>query len=345
MYHAPDETDRYLRLIYSASQNNVTGYFAISPEDWEQVGVVEGVPSFNQVGLGAANAPSPDGIQEDLTAYFDYLEVSIIDTPALTGSDLPIPTPTPEPTATSEPTLLPEGILFRDDFEGYLQPGWSWVNEEPDRWRFIDDGFLEITGNNLAFYHEGNDIGLTNFLTRELPDGEFMITAHIISDPNENFHQATIYIYEDRFNYIALNIGFCDLCPTGGPGFYMETFIDNNPGSDAYHIPRDPDITDVYLRLVNQGGSLTGYYATEEGVWQRAGAFGNFFDFNLVGLGTTNSKPAGLKMISFPNLTILKFLCQNNPSAYGNCRDKMPYIYPYSANPRECCLSRNKDVL
>lgn len=291
----PSETELYLRLVYSSNQNTVTGYYASVPDEWQEVGVVEGVPTFYQIGLGAANAPSPEGVQGNLTAYFDYLEVSLVETASITESSLPVPTATPEPTPPPEPTPLPEGILFRDDFEGYFQPGWTWINEEPDRWRLTDDGFLEITGSNVAFYQEGENIGLTNFLTRELPKGEFMITAHIIANPNENFQQATIYIYEDRFNYIALNIGFCDLCPTGGPGFYMETFIDNNPGTDAYHIPRDPEITDVYLRLVNQGGSLTGYYATEEGVWQRAGAFGNFFDFNLVGLGTTNSKPGGVE--------------------------------------------------
>ena len=75
----------------------------------------------------------------------------------------------------------------------------------------------------------------------------------------------------------------------------METFIDNNPGENAYQIPRDPAVTDVYLRLVNQGGSLTGYYAIEPGNWQRVGAFGNYFDFKLVGLGTTNSSPGGVE--------------------------------------------------
>ena len=64
---------------------------------------------------------------------------------------------------------------------------------------------------------------------------------------------------------------------------------------DAYHILRNPKDTDVYLRLINQGGSITGYFATSPGEWQRAAAFGNFFDFKLVGLGTTNSKPTGVE--------------------------------------------------
>jgi hypothetical protein len=72
----------------------------------------------------------------------------------------------------------------------------------------------------------------------------------------------------------------------------METIIENNPFGDFYAVPRSPEATDVYLRLVNQGGSITGYYATELGDWQRIGAFGNYFDFVSVGLGATNSVPA-----------------------------------------------------
>ena len=60
-------------------------------------------------------------------------------------------------------------------------------------------------------------------------------------------------------------------------------------------IARDPALTDVYLRLVNQDGSITGYYASEYGDWQKVGAFGNYFDFKLVGLGTTNSNPNGVE--------------------------------------------------
>ena len=134
-----------------------------------------------------------------------------------------------------------------------------------------------------------NALGMVNFLSRQVPEGEFMITTHIKANPNVNFQQAAIYIYEDEINYIALNTGYCDICAPGGPGYFMETFIDNNPFENTYTLNRNAGDTDVYLRLVNQGGSVTGYYATTPGDWQRAGAFGNYFEFKYVGLGTTNS--------------------------------------------------------
>ena len=199
-----------------------------------------------------------------------------------------MPTATP---VTPTVTNLPKGTLFRDDFEGYLQPGWTWINEDPTGWSFVENGWLEIVGGDIAFYHEGS-FGMTNFLTRDVPEGEFAITAHVQSNPVENFQQAAIYIYEDQNNYLALNLGFCGPC--GGPGFYMETFIDNNPFGDGYKAERSADNTDVYLRLVNRAGSVTGYYATTPDAWQKVGAFGNFFDFKYVGLGTTNSNVNGV---------------------------------------------------
>ena len=119
-----------------------------------------------------------------------------------------------------------------------------------------------------------------------------MLTAHIMADPRQNFHQANIFIFENETNFIRLNFGFCDKCglPTGY-GYFMETIIDNNPFSDVYAKSRLPEDKDVFLRLINQNGSITGYYATEFGNWQKIGAFGNFFNFVSVGLGATNSVP------------------------------------------------------
>ena len=36
-----------------------------------------------------------------------------------------------------------EQIIFSDDFDGELDPSWTWLRENPGRWRFRDDG-LEI---------------------------------------------------------------------------------------------------------------------------------------------------------------------------------------------------------
>lgn len=283
----PGITDLYLRLVYDAEANTVTGFYAVEAERWQEAFTVNDPPPFNRVALGAGNLPGPDGSTHDLQAFFDYLEISTAETPAIVNPQTPQPVPTAEPptqTPLPEPTPLPEGVLFRDDFEGYLQPGWEWVNEDTERWEFMEfagSQWLQLTGGE----------GRTNFLLRDAPQGSYVITAHVVADPAENFHQANIGVYEDFDNYIVVNIGFCDVCVDGGEGFYMETFIDNNPFEDAYRIPRDPEMKDVYLRIVvEEGTSITGYYATPDDPdnWVKLGAFGNYFDFNRVGIGASN---------------------------------------------------------
>ena len=278
----PKDTDVFLRLVYSAADATVSGYYAVEPEQWQLVGVIEDFPTINQIALGAANLPGPAGIEEDLIAAFDFFEVSM---------NMPDETEVSEDEPAPETTPLPEGMLFRDDFEGYFQPGWEWINEDPDKWSFVEFGdsqWLQIFGSD-----PGNFEDQANTLMRPLPEGDFVITTHVIADPRQNHHQANIFIFQDPQNYIRLNFGYCDHCGLPeGYGYFMETVIENNPFGDVYAVPRSAEDTDVYLRLVNQAGSITGYYTTEYGDWQRIGAFGNYFDFKSVGLGATNSAPA-----------------------------------------------------
>jgi len=203
--------------------------------------------------------------------------------PEVADTEVP-PTTPPEPTATNAPptaTSLPEGVLFRDDFEGSLQPGWVWENENPDLWSITDDGWLQIIGEDDGLL--GNNYQ-NNLLWHSLPEGEFVITVHLKAKPFANFHQATIYIYEDPENYIAINRGYCDICETGGGGFYMEYKINNQWGAYQKAI----DAEDVYLRLESKENILSGFYATEAGEWERLGRFGNYFQFSEVGIGVTN---------------------------------------------------------
>lgn len=202
-------------------------------------------------------------------------------------TDTPVPTNTALPTETPEPanTPLPAGVLFRDDFEGSLQPGWEWESENPDKWSFTDDGSLQIIGeyNNLLRENQQN-----NLLWYPLPAGDFVITVHLKTKPFENFQQAAIYIYEDPENYITLNRGYCDLCPTGGNGFYMDYKISGQLG--GYNIATNAE--DVYLRLESKDNSISGYYATAPEQWERLGRFGNFFQFKKVGIGVSNVRSA-----------------------------------------------------
>jgi len=214
--------------------------------------------------------PEPPGVVIEPTA-----------TPA--PSTTPIPTDTSMPTETPKPTNtpLPEGVLFRDDFEGEFQPGWEWENENPAKWTLTNDGWLQIIGETNTLLSEDQQ---SNLLWYPLPPGDFAITVHLKTKPFENFHQAAIYIYEDKENYITINRGYCGICATGGNGFYMDYKISGQWGN--YNVATDAE--DVYLRLESKDNIISGYYATEPDQWQRLGRFGNYFQFQKVGIGVSN---------------------------------------------------------
>jgi hypothetical protein len=188
-----------------------------------------------------------------------------------------LPTSTPKPTNTP----LAPGVLFRDEFTDGVSAQWEWENEIPDRWEISDDGWLQIMGDGPSLL---GDETQNNLLWHPLPSGDFVITAHLRTMPFQNFQQTTIYVYEDPDNYIALNRGFCDICASGGGGFYMEYKVTGDFG--AYQIATDAE--DVFLRLESNDEMISGYYATEADGWQRIGRFGNFFEFSRVGIGVTN---------------------------------------------------------
>lgn len=203
----------------------------------------------------------------------------------------PTNTFTPEPTPTVVPTATPENQIFRDDFSGLLQPGWTWENEKPDRWKITDDGWLQILAEDASAL-AGQ--GQSNMLFRALPDGNFVVTAHITTAPDSNFQQTAIFLFEDVDNYVAVNRGYCEPCfPGKGNGIFMEYKIGGDFRWSA-ELNNQVDETDVYLRLVSKDKIIYGYYALVPDDWQLIMRLGDFFEFNRVGLGVTNSDGAGI---------------------------------------------------
>jgi hypothetical protein len=210
--------------------------------------------------------------------------------PVVQPSDTPVPVPTdtPIPTSTPVPTPLPEGTLFRDDFTGSLLPGWTWENEDPTRWSITSDGWLQILANDPSLLAGQPQI---NTLWRDLPDGPFTVSVHVISKTTTNFQQTAIFLYEDINNYVAINRGYCAPCFPGedGNGIFMDYKINGQGGAYKFHVTQD----DVYLRLVFDGDVISAYYALTPDAWERLGRFGNYFKFTRVGLGAANIDQEG----------------------------------------------------
>jgi len=182
----------------------------------------------------------------------------------------------PPPTATGTPVEH----NFRDDFSGNLQDGWTWVNEIPDLWTITSSGWLQIIGQDPSLIRDFQ----TNLLCRPAPSGEYQVTVHLYAEPIENFQQATLYLYQDVENYIAINRGYCGSCLEGGSGVYME--YKKSGIFETFMIgTKDPD---VYLQLVSQYDEVTSYYALALDFWRRLGSIGNYLEEPQVCLGVSN---------------------------------------------------------
>jgi len=192
-----------------------------------------------------------------------------------TATEPPVPTPVP-------PTATPENQIFRDDFSGSLQPGWTWENEDPSRWSITDDGWLQIVGGDGALL--GATGTQSNLLFRDLPAGDFAITVHLIARPVADFQQAAIYIYQDAENYVTINHGFCSFPRCVRAGVYMDYSVGGVWGGYTQAVSGP----ELYLRLERLGDVLSGYSSLDGSNWQRVGRFGDYFELRRVGIGVSN---------------------------------------------------------
>ncbi|MBN2149086.1 MAG: hypothetical protein JW726_17000 [Anaerolineales bacterium] len=128
----PQVEDVFLRLVYHAEGSRVEGFYALAPDEWEALGTIEGLPEPQMVALGAGNSPSPEGVSEDLLAFYDYFEVSQIETPVRRTSEIPqAPTPAEPALATLPPE--PQRVEFQAE-DGTLLVGYYYpaaINPAP----------------------------------------------------------------------------------------------------------------------------------------------------------------------------------------------------------------------
>jgi len=231
------------------------------------------------------------GISQESTPPAQVVEQQPSPTAAIPTSTLqPMATFTPEPTSTIIPTQTPENQIFRDDFDGSLQPGWAWENENPDRWKITDDGWLQILAED-GYLAAGTQ---SNLLFRDLPEGNFAVTVHLIAAPDSNFQQAAILLYEDIHSYVAINRGYCEPCfPGKGNGIFVDYKV-NDKTRWSSELNTQIDQTDVYLRLVSKDKIIYAYYALAPDEWQLITRLGEFFEFKKVGLGVSNIDNGGI---------------------------------------------------
>ena len=218
----------------------------------------------------------------------------IILQPLATPTVIPSPTLTSiPPTASPQPTSEPP--LFREDFDGVLDPEWSWVREDPLNWSLLNQpGSLQInvTGGYVAAHN------YSNLLLRLAPEGNFQIETEITFRPLRDFQFAGLIIYQDDSNFIQAGRAHCDSVECVGTGLYMDHYSKGTvikPNFGQVYRSMDP----LLLRLTRQGKTYTFEASTDGHVWFLIGSHTSDMEPLQVGLVTGQHRRGDILPASF----------------------------------------------
>ena len=193
------------------------------------------------------------------------------------SSEVPSPSPSPEPTATTET----ERIIFQDNFLGFLDENWQWLNEDPANWSLeAVPGSLQITIEN-GFLNLKN---ASNVLLQTAPEGNFQLETSLNFPKNNRTHFAGLLLYESEKNFIQAGHAYCN--PVNrcvGDGIYLEEYNQGIVLTDPY-VAQKYDQDNVYLRLIYRDGLLVFLVSPDGSAWYRISASPVNFDILQVGL-------------------------------------------------------------
>lgn len=213
-------------------------------------------------------------------------------TPSPTATEPPAPTNTNAPpaatmTATTAPTATPTEIpVFWDDFDGELQPGWTWIRENDALWSITSDGYLRIVlqGGSLP----------RNLLVRDVASENFQIVTHVLFTPTSNFQFAGLLVYQDDNTKAAFGRAYCNTqnaCV--GNGVYFDR-VDKGQWNNVNYATDTKLKDEAYLRLDKVGNLFSAYYSEDGSNWTLIGEHEVIMLDPKVGLIATNSNVAGM---------------------------------------------------
>jgi predicted amidohydrolase YtcJ len=171
--------------------------------------------------------------------------------------------------SASEPASIQSGG-FHDDFEGTLDPAWSWFQNDAPGWSLTEDpGWLRLKFSTGSFV---NPPPPSNLLVRPAPDGDFDLRTHVRVAPTRNFELAGLVVLFDDSSVVQFGHGFCSV-PTAcaGDGYYFDDVQDGSPVGGNFASPGF-GATEDELRLVRTGDTYTAYYLVDDTTWIEVGS-------------------------------------------------------------------------
>ena len=196
------------------------------------------------------------------------------------------PTLPVESTVSLEATNDPTSNTWIDDFNSALAPDWSWIDEDPTHWNLTEvPGMLRIVTQGESLYRAGKP---KNLLLRDAPATDFEIVTKVTFDPQANFQQAAILIFQDEDNFVLLNRGFCDVGGCPGSAVFLDNMVDGK--LDLANHPQTAVASQTtWLRLRKEGIQYSGFYSADGQTWEELGRVENLLTPAKVGLMANNA--------------------------------------------------------
>lgn len=182
----------------------------------------------------------------------------------------PASTQTPAPQLPTEsPGVTPlVSSAFRDDFDGALDPGWSWYQGEAPGWTLSNmPGWLRLNLSTGSFL---GDTPPSNMLVRQAPSGDFELKVWLRFSPVRNFELAGVVVVFDDASVLQFGRGFCEV-PSGpagciGDGLYFDNIQAGSTVGGNFATQSLLGV-DYLLRLERQGNSYSAAYSTDGSTW------------------------------------------------------------------------------
>jgi len=178
------------------------------------------------------------------------------------------PTQTPTPSPIFTPTIpTVDSVYLRDEFDGKLDPGWTWMREVPEQWSLATvPGYLQIDAGRGYVTLQN----MSNVLLRPAPAGDFQIQTEVTFLPDSNFQFAGLIIYDNDANFLQAGHAYCHSGICVREGIYMDYYKDG--------IASPPNFAQVYkdnkvvaLRLIRTGTTYTFEMSSDGRIFFRVG--------------------------------------------------------------------------
>ena len=172
---------------------------------------------------------------------------------------------------TCEVLDLP-GRVFTDEFNGSLDPNWSWLFPSGEWSLTANPGRLQILAQSP----------LADVLLRDAPDGPFRISTLVHFEPTTDFQLAGLVVTGSDFgDRVVFGHAFCGRC--GGDGAYMDKLTGDRFIGNRVSL-FDSAVSALHLSVIFDGSRYTAYSSEDGSTWRLVGSFDHELSNGSIGL-------------------------------------------------------------